>query len=102
MAKRASAKARTKIKTPMDLEHAVEKISVQMKGNTIGSVQLFGAQLRQSFKDSFTDGPKWEDTFVDGGQFLSNFNNLIPRILVQHPAIQFALERFQKAAKSTK
>lgn len=93
-------KTQTKLKTPADLSAAVKKIAVQMRGGAIGSVQLYGAPLaKEGFKDSFTDKGTWRDTFVDGAKFLSNFNNLGARVSVQHPAVQFALEKFLKTAR---
>jgi len=103
MSQKSSTKAAAKLREPADLQKAVEKISFQMKGDAIATVQLLGERLKDadSFRDSFTDGGHWRDTFVDGGQFLSNFNNLGQLGSVQHEAVQFALEKFQQAAKAT-
>ena len=103
MSQKSSTKAAAKLREPADLQKAVERISLQMQGNDVAGVQLFGERLKDtpSFRDSFTDGGHWRDTFVDGCQFLSNFNNLGQLGSVQHEAVQFALEKFQQAAKAT-
>jgi hypothetical protein len=101
MAKKRS-KAGVQPSKPGDVEGAIERIAVKLDGNKVSALQLFAARVKDSFRDGFTQGPVWKDTFVDGGQFLSNFNNLKAIAAVQHPAVQLALQKLQKASKSTK
>lgn len=102
MAKTPSNKANAKLSKPEALRSAINRIAVNFDGNTVNAVQLFAARVKDSFRDGFTQGPVWKDTFVDGGQFLSNFNNLKAITAAQHPAVQLALQKLQQAAKNPK
>lgn len=88
------------VMAPGGLDDVLSKIRVDVLDGRIAHI-VSHSPSTTDFTDSFNNGGTWRNTFADGGQFLSNFNNLYAgQASLRHPAVQAALRQLAEALNS--